>query len=111
VTVYLPAFAFTLIGHSRIERLVDNEPLHAALDGAAAGVVGLVAATAVFLFKPTILDGPPAAGSTVASINPHWPIKAAIFAIALAVVLRYRPRWINPAIVLAAAAVGAALLR
>ncbi|MFT3683503.1 MAG: chromate transporter [Phycisphaerales bacterium] len=119
VTVYLPAFAFTLIGHERIERLVDHEPLHAALDGAAAGVVGLVAATAVFLFKPTILDGPQAAvggtegvgGAVAASLNPHWPIKAAILAVVLVVVLRWRPLWINPAVVLAAAAIGAALLR
>lgn len=99
VAVYLPAFAFTLLWHSRIERLVENESLHAALDGAAAGVVGLVGATAVLLFKPTFFE----------DTNP-WPIKGGIFLIALVVVVRFKPRWINPAVILAAAAVGAAVL-
>jgi len=98
--VYLPAFAFSLVGHGRIERLVDNEPLHAALDGAAAGVVGLVGAAAVLLFKATFYDSPN-----------NWTITGGIFIAALAVAVRYRPIWINPAIVVAAAAIGAFALR
>ncbi len=31
--VFLPAFAFTMVGHSLIERLVENKSLHAFLDG------------------------------------------------------------------------------
>lgn len=108
---FLPAFAFTLVLHSRIERLVDNEPFHAALDGAAAGVVGLVAATAVLLVKPTLIDGPVVAGAATTAVNPHWPIKVALCVAVLLIVLRWRPRWINPAVVLAAAAVGAAFIR
>jgi len=100
VAVYLPAFAFTLIGHSRIERLVDNEPFHATLDGAAAAVVGLVGAAAIQLFKPTFFEG-----------TSSWPIKGAIFIAALFVVVRYSRRWTNPAVILAAAAIGAAALR
>ncbi|MBY0309181.1 MAG: chromate efflux transporter [Phycisphaerales bacterium] len=109
--VYLPAFAVTLIGHQRIERLIDNEPLHAALDGAAAGVVGLVAAAAVLMVKPTLIDGPIPPGAFTPSVSIHWPIKAAIGAAALLIALRYRPRWLNPALVLIAAAIGAVLLR
>jgi chromate transporter len=98
--VYLPAFAFTLVGHSRIERLVENEGFHAALDGAAAGVVGLVGAAAVLLFKPTFF-----AGESVSLV------KAALFIAALAIAVRYKPKWINPAIILAAVAAGAIALR
>ena len=108
--IYLPAFAFTLFGHSRIERLVDNEPLHAALDGAAAAVVGLVAATAVTLFKPVIINLPAEPG-LAAAVSPQWPIKAAIFALALGAAIYFKPRWLNPAIILASAAAGAVLLR
>ncbi|HYC99968.1 MAG TPA: chromate efflux transporter [Phycisphaerales bacterium] len=98
--VYLPAFAFSLVGHGRIERLVDNEPLHAALDGAAAGVVGLVGAAAVLLFKATFYDSPN-----------NWTITGGIFIAALAVAVRYRPIWVNPAVIIAAAAIGAFALR
>src|SRR5215216_4931596 len=38
--VFLPSFAFTLIGHQFFERLIDNKGLHAFLDGVTAGVVG-----------------------------------------------------------------------
>jgi len=47
--VFGPAFAFTLIGHRQLERLVADRALHALLDGIAAGVVGLIAATALLL--------------------------------------------------------------
>jgi len=102
--VYLPAFAFTLLAHARIERLVDNEPLHAALDGAAAGVVGLVGAAAVFLFKSTLF---PAAGTWGAGDV----TKGLLFLTGLAVAVRVRTRWVGVLIVLGGAAVGAALLR
>jgi len=44
--VFLPAFAFTLIGHKHFERLVDNTSAHATLDAITAGVVGIIAVTA-----------------------------------------------------------------
>ena len=106
--VYIPAFAFTLIGHSRIERLVENESFHAALDGAAACVVGLVAAAAVLLFKPTFF--PDAAANGTPPSATLWYIKGALFIAALALAVRYRQVWLNPAIILTAAAVGAVLL-
>jgi chromate transporter len=49
--VFLPAFAFTLVGHEYVERVIGNKAVHGALDGIAAGVVGLIAATALDLLR------------------------------------------------------------
>jgi chromate transporter len=73
----LPAFAFTLIGHDLMERVVERPGVHAALHGVAAGVVGLIAATALQLLPATITDLP----------------RAAIFLVALAVTYRWKAKW------------------
>ncbi len=44
--VFAPAFAFTLLGHDHLERIVETPSTHAFLDGVTAGVVGLIAVTA-----------------------------------------------------------------
>lgn len=44
--VFLPAFAFTLLGHDHLERVVEAPSTHAFLDGVTAGVVGVIAMTA-----------------------------------------------------------------
>ena len=49
--IFLPAFAITLSGHEALERVVQNRALHDLLDGITAGVVGLIAATSVHLFR------------------------------------------------------------
>lgn len=51
VGVFFPPFAFTLIGHQHIERLIENKSLHSFLDGVTAGVIGLIAVTAIQLFQ------------------------------------------------------------
>lgn len=56
VGIFLPAFAMTLVGHRAIEKVVGNPSLHAFLDGVTAGVVGLIAATTVYLLKAAIPD-------------------------------------------------------
>ena len=56
--IFLPAFAFTLIGHDYVERLVENRAAHAFLDGVTAGVIGLIAVTAVGLFRAAVTDAP-----------------------------------------------------
>ena len=56
--IFLPAFGFTLIGHQLFERLVDNQKLHAFLDGVTAAVVGLIAATALQLLLVGLPDIP-----------------------------------------------------
>ncbi|RST85530.1 chromate efflux transporter [Aquibium carbonis] len=47
--IFLPAFGFSLILYDRLERVVENRTLHGFLEGVAAGVVGLIAATTVEL--------------------------------------------------------------
>jgi chromate transporter len=60
IGIFLPAFAFTLLGHGAVEKLVGMPGLHAFLDGVTAGVVGLIVATTVRL-APTAVPDPPAA--------------------------------------------------
>jgi chromate transporter len=56
VGIFLPAFAFTLVGHGAVERVVEAPALHAFLDGVTAGVVGLIVATAIQLAPTAIPD-------------------------------------------------------
>jgi chromate transporter len=56
LAIFAPAFAFTMIGHDVVERLVDNQSAHAFLDGITAGVVGLISATALGLLSETVID-------------------------------------------------------
>ena len=84
--VFLPAFAFTLIGHQWVERLVEQRRTHALLDGITAGVVGLIAVTALSLARETLTSRP-----TVATV--------AIFAAALFAAFRWKAKtavvWID----------------
>jgi chromate transporter len=56
VAIFLPAFAITLVGHNVLEKIIQNTALHNFLDGVTAGVIGLIALTALQLFKSTITD-------------------------------------------------------
>jgi chromate transporter len=80
--VFAPAFAFTLVGHSLVERLVANTAAHAFLDGITAGVVGLIAITALGLFRDTVTT-PIAAGIFVVALllAYRWKAKAAVVGI------------------------------
>lgn len=55
VAIFAPAFAFTMIGHDYLERLVNNQSAHAFLDGVTAGVVGLISATALGILSETVI--------------------------------------------------------
>jgi chromate transporter len=88
--VFLPAFAFTLIGHQWVERLVEEKRTHALLDGVTAGVVGLIAVTALELARDALT-----------SIS-----AAAIFAAALCAAFAWQARTAVLWIVLASAALG-----
>lgn len=108
--IFLPAFSFTLIGHRLIERAVENERLHAFLDGVAASVAGLIAATSLFLLTAAIGLGP-----SPSSISVSWqllrPWSLAIAVVALALLFASKSRWAVPAVVLGAALFGAIILR
>lgn len=92
--IFLPAFLFTLLGHGLLERLVESRRLRAALAGASACVVGLIAATAVGLLRAAI--GSPVAGSICA---------AALLALCL-----WRSRAAVPTVVLGGGLLGLLLL-
>jgi chromate transporter len=90
VAIFAPAFAFTLIGHDYLERLVANQSAHAFLDGVTAGVVGLISATALGILSETVIG-----------IHP-W----IIFSVALIALFVSKAKWIVAAVVLLAGLYG-----
>ena len=52
--IFLPAFAFTLVGHDALERLVHQPRIQSFLAGVTAGVVGLIAGTTLALLKVSV---------------------------------------------------------
>lgn len=92
--MFLPAFAFSMIFFERLEAVVADPRLHRALDGVAAAVVGIIAATVVDL------------GIGTAARTPAPFATAAIFVLACAAAWRLRGGWVTPAIVAAGAVAG-----
>jgi chromate transporter len=90
VAIFAPAFAFTMIGHDYLERLISNQSAHAFLDGVTAGVVGLISATALGILSETV-------------IGIHAWI---IFSVALIALFVSKSKWIVAAVVLAAGLYG-----
>jgi chromate transporter len=90
VGVFLPAFAFTLIGHDFFEQVVDNQQVHSFLDGVTAAVVGLIAATAAQLLQTALPD--------LAAL--------AIFALALFALYRWKAKSAVAGIMLGAGVLG-----
>jgi chromate transporter len=93
--IFLPAFAFALLFYERLERVIEDERLHRFLEGVAAGVVGLIAVTAIQL------------GWNVSRSVPTLAFGAAIFVAALALLYRWRSKLAVPVVVLGSAAAGA----
>lgn len=83
--IFLPAFAFTLVGHGVVERVVEAPALHAVLDGVAAGVVGLIVSTTVRLTPTSVPDLPAAVIAALSfAILTAWRSKMAIAVAVLA---------------------------
>ncbi len=55
--IFLPAFAFTLVAHDPLERLVMRPAVHTFLQGVTAAVVGLIAISAIVLANEAVIDG------------------------------------------------------
>lgn len=85
--MFLPAFAFSLLFFERLEALVDNPTLQRVLDGVAAMVVGIIAATFLEL-GPSTLERAPRLLPVVA-----------IFVVAALVSWRLKGRWLPLALV------------
>ena len=97
--IFLPAFAFGMLFHASIERIVANDRLHRLLEGVAAGVVGLIAATALEL------------GQAVWIALPQPLPGLALFALCLALAFLWKSKFNVLGIVALAGAGGALLLR
>lgn len=93
--IFLPAFAFGLLFYDRLERVVEDERLHRFLEGVTAGVVGLIAVTALQL------------GLNVARSVPQLAVAALLFSGALAMLYLWRSKLNVPAVVLASGFLGA----
>ena len=93
--IFLPAFSFALLFYDRLERVIEDERLHSLLEGVAAGVVGLIAVTALQL------------GWNVAKSVPSPALGAAIFAASLALLYLWKSRLNVLAVVGGAAMLGA----
>lgn len=90
VGVFAPAFAFTMIGHEYLQRIVENKSAHAFLDGITAGVVGLIAVTALGILNETIIG-----------LN-AW----IVFSVGLLALFLSNSRWAVAAVVLASGLFG-----
>ncbi|MFN8434662.1 MAG: chromate efflux transporter [Anaerolineales bacterium] len=88
--VFAPAFAFTMIGHHYLERLVENTSLHAFLDGVTAGVVGLITAVAIGILAETLIS----------------PFAWVIGVLALAALYLFKPKWTTAVVIVIAGLLG-----
>ncbi len=87
IGIFLPAFAFTLVGHDALERLVHRPGIRTFLEGVTAGVVGLIAGTTLALMRVSLTS-----------------LEAVIlFAIVLAILFRSKARMVIPAVIAGAA--------
>lgn len=93
--IFLPAFSFTLLGHGVLERLVDNPVVRTFFDGVTAGVVGLIGATSIALFRVGVRDVP----------------TTLIFLLALSTLYLWKAKGAVAVVVLAAASAGLIFLR
>ncbi|MCL4199435.1 MAG: chromate efflux transporter [Phycisphaerales bacterium] len=92
--IFAPAFAFTIVGHGLLERLVNHQPTHRFLDGVTAAVVGLIAATAIGIARTAVTS---------------WET-VAIFALALIALYCWKAKAATPVTVLAGGVAGVLLL-
>ena len=96
--MFLPAFAFSLIFYEHLEAVAEHKRLQLFLAGVAAGVVGVIAVTVLDLAQAT------------AERTPNLLLSAAIFAVALAVMYRWKSKLATPVVLAIGAAVGAVAL-
>lgn len=88
--IFAPAFAFTLLGHDFFERVLHQPRVRLFLDGVTAGVVGLIAATAVGLLRDSLTG----------------PVTLGVFALALAALFRWHAKLLIPLVIAGAALAG-----
>jgi chromate transporter len=92
--MFLPAFAFSIIFYERLEALAEHKALHAFLAGVAAGVVGIIAVTLLDLGRAGI------------ERSPNLLFSGVIFAVALAILYRWKSKLATPLVLALGAALG-----
>jgi chromate transporter len=93
--IFLPAFAFTLVGHDALERWVHHPRIRVFLEGVTAGVVGLIAGTTIALLRISLTS----------------PAALLLFGVVLAILFASRARMAIPAVIAGAALWGWVLSR
>lgn len=86
IGIFLPAFAFTLVGHDALERLVHQPRIRLFLEGVTAAVVGLIAGTTLTLLQASLAG----------------PESMVLFALVLATLFLSKARLVVPAVIAAA---------
>ena len=92
--IFVPAFGFALVLGDRLEAIVDRPALHRLLEGVAAGVVGIIAVTAIELAAVVAGRAPSLAGAAV------------ILVVALVVLYRWSSRAAVPVVIAGSAVAG-----
>ena len=90
IGIFLPAFAFTLLAHDQLERIVSQPRTREFLEGVTAGVVGLIAGTTIALFKVSV--------TSISTL--------VVFAVALAALFYFKSKLVIPLVVAGAALAG-----
>ena len=90
IGIFLPAFAFTLIAHDPLEKIVSEPRVREFLEGVTAAVVGLIAGTSIAFMMLTIVSIP----------------TAIVFAVALAALFYFKAKFVIPLVVAGAALAG-----
>ncbi|WP_084439283.1 chromate efflux transporter [Sphingobium sp. TCM1] len=93
--MFLPAFAFSLLLYERLEAVAEHKRLQLFLAGVAAGVVGLIVVTVVDLAQ------------TTAARTPNMIASALVFAVALAIMYRWKNKLATPVVLAIGATIGA----
>ena len=91
--IFLPAFAFSLVAHEPLERLVSRPSIREFLEGVTAGVVGLIGGTALVLLLASL----------------KGIAHGVVFAVALACLFRFKSKFVIPLVVAGAALAGWAI--
>jgi chromate transporter len=91
ISIFLPAFLFTLLGHKYFEQILKHKPLHAFLDGVSAGVAGILVITAIEFLIPIL-------NSDLLVIL--------LFVFSLAVLYVLKTRFVVPTVILVSAIIG-----
>lgn len=94
IAIFMPCFFFTIMGHHFLEKLVRNNVLSGFFDGIAGSVVGIIATTALDLFKHSVTNTailkslPPERMSLVAA--QHSSLAAALYVLSLATMYGFK---------------------